>query len=685
LRAVTNKGKTTKETHSIYFLVSTAKQDYIDPFLIALDKKISIIPMPSYKKADVKEYIYNKCKIDNKAEFAQKANLVCSVCPSDLSLVDFLITVISNNTSNLDTLDKFVTYRLDDIKKEGRERQLSDSELEDVILSAAFSIQSFSSKDISAITSRAINETSDCLDLAKEKTLIDKDDNCLFNYISESVRDALACQGIVKRKERLMYYYQYYTEHEQDNYYCRGNYLARYFEQLTPQAFCLLALSCITSKKMQDQSLEQKTKDIVYEFCNAEQKEQYEKIESFCNLLATDCTISDLEKAYIDISNQCFEIPLMAEISCLMFHKLYTKHEYDCVQIKRLFSTCMQYILNGVKLSYFLNPIKIVPCDETIIRLMLIYTLAPYVIDVQNDTDQFMKLYDLSEKLRVETKTLNAKGIATYMHNIFNRKAFLYRNQAMCDVYYDEAKQYFRQNEIWGEYYKTLICQAGTNIVIGQYDKALSYCKDAQSVLKKHKLSLEQHKEINNNAIADFFVAEKAAKNYVERKAAAEKCISILCGQLSNVQSPTEDVILTNICSLALYCDDEKSYLKYKKKLNSLLKCSEVSDIFNENINDFYRYYFAWFELYLNISSEKWSEAEKRLSDLQGFIPALFRDKQTFLDSKFDAARQIVATGNRISAYDFCTNLVETNRREVDMAKFFWRGLMLSDLQYTSD
>ena len=65
---------------------------------------------------------------------------------------------------------------------------------------------------------------------------------------------------------------------------------------------------------------------------------------------------------------------------------------------------------------------------------------------------------------------LRLQSIAKYMENVFNRKAFLFVNQTQCNIYYDKAKKYFYDNQIWDEYCITLICEAGTDIVIQKYN-----------------------------------------------------------------------------------------------------------------------------------------------------------------------------------------------------------------------
>ena len=44
-------------------------------------------------------------------------------------------------------------------------------------------------------------------------------------------------------------------------------------------------------------------------------------------------------------------------------------------------------------------------------------------------------------------------------------------------------QKYFYDNQIWDEYCITLICEAGTDIVIQKYNEAIQACRKAMQVL----------------------------------------------------------------------------------------------------------------------------------------------------------------------------------------------------------
>ena len=150
--------------------------------------------------------------------------------------------------------------------------------------------------------------------------------------------------------------------------------------------------------------------------------------------------------------------------------------------------------------------------DETVLKLRIIYDIAPYILDVLNNTELFKRIYDLSLSLSRNIQTSqSSKSIAKYMENVFNRKAFLFVNQTQCNIYYDKAKKYFYDNQIWDEYCITLICEAGTDIVIQKYNEAIQACRKAMQVSIENEISIPYPQKIlNNMIIADFLRYEQS-------------------------------------------------------------------------------------------------------------------------------------------------------------------------------
>lgn len=178
--------------------------------------------------------------------------------------------------------------------------------------------------------------------------------------------------------------------------------------------------------------------------------------------------------------------------------------------------------------------------DETILRLRIIYDIAPCVLDCLNQYDSFQCLYEKSKELSQRThNSQKGRNLGLYIENVFNRKAFLFVNQTQCGIYYHKAKRYFKENEIWDEYCITLVCEAGTDIVIQQYEEALKCCNKAISVCEDKNIQLPLIEKLHNNKIiAEFLLKEKIQQakriDYPLLEMQSKSLNSCLC--LGNVQ-----------------------------------------------------------------------------------------------------------------------------------------------------
>ena len=149
---------------------------------------------------------------------------------------------------------------------------------------------------------------------------------------------------------------------------------------------------------------------------------------------------------------------------------------------------------------------------------------------------------------------------------------------------------------------------------------------------------------------------------------------------LNKKPSGKNHVILTNIASLYLYIGDIQQYNNTKTRLEKSLNCEDVSDIDNNRVNDFYRYHFAWFEFYRLLINKKWDKCNTVLEKLSGFYPAIFHESKK-MNLRIKAAENLVKDKKIPSAKKYCLNFLEYAKAP---QHYFSRGLLLSDLQFTS-
>lgn len=673
----------------VYFLVT----DTSDTMFLSMGsgaERITHFELSPYDSDDILEYLKSR-HLELLITDTVKQNIlqIQKISGGNLYLADFLFVDLTfQNKDYFAALEYVIKRRLAKLKADGLNKEISESDMEDIILSSSLAIQPFTTTEISSITNRNDNTVANSLDIAKEEAFLDKSLDCFYDFPCYQIKSALEKQSIEKRRERLLHYYQYYTVNEQDEYYIRAFYLIKYYRAIGPQAFALLGLAYTSRFSSIDFDLLSKIDDAINKYGTAEQKEDFQEIKDFYEMIVKSPDTQDLQglhSAYLRLKRKGFDVPLKAELSRAYFHYLYRTHSPYNQDLKLLFEECLSYANHEILLTDSVNPIKLKPMDETIVRLNIIYTVAPYLLDVLNRDDEFTELYKLSLSLSNACSSKSAKGLGQYIENVFNRKAFLFVNQTQCTPYYERAKSYFSRNQIWDEMCLTLVCQAGTDIVIQQYDDAQELCKQAQEIADHYGITLPQPEKLQNNfLIAEFLQAEAQAKSEKVCLTKARQTFSKLKKLLHKKPCATEFVILTNICSLCLYSGNDQQYLKYKAMLERQMTCKDVSDVSDLDIDDFYRYYFAWFEVFRMIRDGNWEMAEQLSQSVHGFIPALFKKQEKFWEMKDQALADVIRKRISMSAYDFCHNLVHVNRKENTLSRFFFRGLMLSDLQYTS-
>lgn len=671
--------------HNLFFLITGSNEECLHDFMCFSNIFKAILK--DYDENDIYNYLLKKHSLSiNKKLVQEKLQQIKKICASNLKLVDFLYNdFIERDLEFFRALDTIVTYRLNHLKKSAIKYNISEHDMEDIILSASLSLKKFGSREISCVTHRDTRDVYESLVLAHEQTLLKKESSNYFLFVCDEIQYILKKELINKKKERYLDFYNFYTNEEQDQYYLRAYYLLSYTEHMNDQIFALFILALSEAYIFLDISKINKV-DKVFKTESSYYYEDYENILYFLQLInenSEEC--QKVIKYYFKIQQDYFELVLKAELARAFFHYLYQNQDIWNKYLKNTLDFLMTYVTHELYIEHSEYPVHVLNIDESLIRLRIMYDIAPYVLDSQNDVESFQKIYDSIVTLSNNTKNLKSdRGLAQYMENVFNRKAFLFINQMQCSVYYNCAKKYFLSNQIWDEYCITLICEAGTNIVAHKYQEAINACKKAKKVADEKKIIIPLPQKLKNNFTIALFLKYEQNHDKASCQKIAKTAIKVLDKNLVGKSCATEYVIITNICSLSLYVEDISSYMNYKQYLEKLLKCKNISDIYDDDIDDFYRYYFAWFEIYRAILEDRWQNAEELACGLHGFVPALFQKQEVFWEKKILALNKIIQSKKKPSGYDFARNLVNLKRRESELAFFFCRGLMLSDLQYTS-
>ena len=637
-----------------------------------------------YTVEDIKQYInsvlgYREYIEDENIKFERMQE----ICSSDLNLVNLLYRdLLQNSTNYAYSLSELVKRRLSMLKSEGARQAVSPEDLEEIILSCALSVEQFTRQEISEITQRNEEIVNNSFHLSVENSLLAQITHEQFDFVSYEIKAILQTEMIRKHNSRLLSFYNYLTENRADEYLLRAYYLIRYERVVSETSYTLLILATAKASLFNDAWIYEKILSILKEYGNESMIHQY--------TLIAQAYAKHREKKYIESNEilcrckiQNLTVVAKSEINRLKFKNYYVSNQETTYEYKQALVYLTEIALDNLKLPKVTGTVEM---DESIQRLRIIYDIAPYILDRQNNYGLFQTLYNKSREIMRQAGGFSQHAMTIkYITSIFNRKAFLFANPMQAMPYYEEAKLFFGKHSIWDEYCITLICQAGTCLACYEYEMAVRLCEEALEVCREKSINLAKPQKLHNNfELAKFLLFEDRCKDIKKIEQYALNLANKLNGLAGETPCGTKHVILTNAASLYLYGGDFKSYLKVKRKLEKSLNCFDVSDILDQSVNDFYRYHFAWFELFYRMQIGDWESCKRIFSLLDDFIPALFQKQEHIWKMKNNAVGNLIMNRKKVSGYEFSIKLVQCRFRERELSRFYHRGLMLSDLQYTS-
>lgn len=645
------------------------------------------IKFKDYNKEDIYNYLITTCGYTKEQITTSRLDQITKLCGTNLDLVNSYSKLILNDIQETDCFESIVDTKLNYYIQSGNKYNLSQNDLKTIILTSSMSIQMLTPDLISSINSINLQNVQKGFDCAVTEKFIEEDfgislpSSINFSFISQQEKNYLYHLAKESYTKKTVDYYNYISKIAEDEYFERAQYLFYNYTAINNRVFAMIILAISKSFLMNDSLL---IKNINSFFYSKNENEQYKRLyEDICCAYTYyykknyKKTVEILEK--IDYSE--INTVLAAELRRLQFKSAYMGKITTQEKINIISRELQTYLEKGI---YLEETIPFIEHEEKVLSLRIIYDLAPYILDTQNDREVFCKLYDRSLILvKYINKNFIKKGFSEFVINIFNRKAFLFAEPSQAVLYYEQAVAYFRENKIWDEYVIALASKAGNEIAIHEYSKAIENCKLALNFIIELKLEIPQKEKIYNNLyIADYLYIE--SKEEIEIKEIQEQAISTsqkLEKLLTNIPCGTDHVILTNIAALYLYAGNESEYNKTKKKLEKSLGCKDVSAINDVSVNDFYRYHFAWYEFYLQLLHGNWIKCSQIVDLLDSFYPSIFHNYAK-MDMRVSAARFLVESKIIPDIRKYGLNMLQYS--PLDKKLYSSRGLPVSDLQFTS-
>lgn len=661
-------------------IVITSTSDYFEE-----SQNIVRIHFKEYSLLDLYDYLHSTLSCSSQFLTTQNINKIYRLCGTNFDLVNSYYRYIIHSDETM-PISAIVDKKLNFYITSGRKYDLTRADLKNILYIAADSITTFTPHMIEYIDSSL--DTDDIekgLSCATEECFLEK---CYhenkrefesYLFISNDEKAYLCKNAVLNHENIVVKYYDYISTYMEDEYFLRAKYLYQYFKELTKEIFSLLILSLSKAYMLGDTIALDSIKNFFYAtYVNENLKSTFENI---------NCAYVEHYRKNYHLSSEILKsVAFMemtsvaiAEIRRLEFKNGQLGYLYERNEMNTQLQQLKTYIDKGLMLfSNILFP----PKEEKILEMRIIFDIAPYALDSQNDVETFKVLYDKSIVLenQIQKSTIK-KSYTEYIINVFNRKAFLFAVPAVALVHYEQAEAFFRDNNIYSELAITLSSKAGINLSLRHYKHAKEDLDEALKIIDENQLQIDQIEKIYNNLyLTEFLEYEEKTKSIPHINEYASKTIQKLLKLIDNKPNSKNHVILTNIASLSLYINDLEQYAEAKKILEKSLKCKDVSEINDNSVDDFYRYHFAWFEFYRLLNAQHWSKCDEIIRKLDGFFPAIFHDTKK-MDARIKAARYLLDNKIMPTAYEYCLHFLEYAQVPLD---YFSRGLLLSDLQFTS-
>lgn len=453
------------------------------------------------------------------------------------------------------------------------------------------------------------------------------------------------------RKEVFSLYYQYLTEFYPLDYKRRINLLFSYlknYDELLYQYVSLFDYYYINNLndqvekikiEVQTSQLEESKKKIFIDICDFKYSKKH---TSMYNIFETDNSSLNalLLKKDIEFNSVISANSEELKYFCDLLYSIINKEDF----------------------------LKYDPLKKGIYYILLI----PQFIDKFNDFDKANKLIEKFEAL--EPRANETKEQIEFYKNVLYRKSFLFNSTAVSINKSLKALKFFKILGDDKELYMTLNTLLSLSIVNGDLEQATNYKNEI--IALKNKMNLPQYYKSEMNFILLEIFKNPALKYEVIK----DKYMYILKNK--NISLTTKNIIYTNLSAISLEYGEIENYENLKNIINDINNIDDISNIKDESIDDFYRYYFAWFEFGKNIIIGDLEVARNIYEQLNDFIPTIFKSNEKILKLKYMYYKDIFEEKN-LTGKDFSRFIVHKKNNYKDWT-FLSRGFMLTDVHHTS-
>lgn len=610
-----------------------------------------VYPIYNFSKEDLKEMLNKFLDVSINEE------LLNVLYPFKRGNLEDILSYIkmTNENKNPEEIDNIIHNTLVNVRRELFDRNIED----DFLYKLSVLPEEFNPYTVEEYLKLTDSQLEMAISILMELVVLVKVENRIdYYHLISIIREKLLEKYTDSKKHIYEEYYNYINKTQPLNYNLKIDILCNRLHVSQDDLLARYLLWYEQLVNIDNSNINKCDDDFSLTYLKKEYKNKFKEIVNF-KYLSENSSLSSL----IQTNNNLLKTIILKND---ILHQSITNQNYSfkqkCINLYNILKEESQK-------KFIKEPVHYIACS---------YMLLPNLIDKLNDTTRFFDLKDkilkkfyISEKIEQESKALEY---------IYKRKSFLYLPNDLAINEINVALEFFKSINDKNEIYYSLGNLMGLYIINSDYAKAESCYNEIRTIKKEtNEPLLLYSKVINNYLILNFLKNSEDTFEYFE-----EEFIKIK--GYSDINDTSLYVIYTNLCSLALYYNKVDKYDYYKKELEIKMNVNDVSEIEDTFIDDFYRYYFSWFEICRNLLNNKKEEALRKYIELEDFIPSIYKTSQVglLLKSKHKYYKNIfkldISSGKEFSDY-LKTSKIRNSAKEWE---FYRRGLLVSDLQYTS-
>lgn len=381
---------------------------------------IAVIDLPDYTLSDIKEYVETVlCYHPHDSTCEDTYQKLHEICGANLNLVNLLYRDLFENSLEFgNSLGILVSQKMEHLKQHGNSNAIKAKDIEEIVMTCSLSVECFSRFEISQVAERSEEMVNESVQLSINECVLKEVSTNLFDFTSTDVKGVLEEKMIARHNTRLLGYYNYLLQYRPDEYFLRAYYMIKYDKTISENAYSLLVLATEQAFMFNDGWIERRIREFIESYGDQAMKEQYDRISQayryhknrkYQQSLQVLSEVDDLETGQLG----------RIELARLKFKNYYLLHQTTSFECKQALATLKEAVQTPLLLQ---AQEGVLLEEERIFKLRIIYDIAPFVLDAENEYNDFQQLYQEARHILAKEKARSSrKRTVQYINSIFNK------------------------------------------------------------------------------------------------------------------------------------------------------------------------------------------------------------------------------------------------------------------------